>query len=262
VSQLEGLTAVPRPYFYGQKISLRPHPRFELGYAKTTVLGGGRFPLDAGLFLRSLLGRQGAFTGDSRTALDFAWTMPVPCNCVSFYGELFQDDEPFFFANPQKGVFRPGIYVARLPRLEKVDFRLELAVSDGPSRENNKVGGGVLNYWNGQYNDGYVNRGMLMGNPVGRQGHVFHLRSNYWFAPDHFLGFEFRQQHVSEKFVPQGGDWRDYGVRYERVLPAGWYVRGRLQVEDIRRFSALFAGSRQNVVASLELGFWAERGDR
>ncbi len=256
VSQLEGHTFAPRPYIYGSKISLKPHRRFELGYGKTTLIGGGNYPLDFRRLLKSFFGRQGQFTGDSRTALDFAWALPVSCECVSFYAELFQDDEPFFFTNPQKSVFRPGLYIARLPWLDRLDFRFEMAVSDAPSHENSDIGGGVLNYWNGDYHDGYVNRGFLLGNTVGRQGHTVQVQTNYWFAPDHVVGFEFKQQHVSERFVPQGGDWRDYGVRYQRRASNGLYIRGLFQFEQISRFPALFSGGRHNAVASLELGFW------
>jgi hypothetical protein len=254
VSRLEGHTDVPRPYIYAHKTAIKPHPRFELGFGRTTLVGGGRFPLTWRTLFQSYFGIRdnsiGTLPGDSRTGLDFTWRLPGLSDSVVLYAELYQDDEPAYFINPQKGVVRAGLFVSRLPGLSKWDLRLEGASSESTFAD----GFGKRNYLNFQYRDGYHNRGTLMGNPVGRFGRSFQVWTRYWFSPRSSFEGRFKHSTVNPDFVPGGAVWEDYSVGHRYQARHGLYVKSFLQAEHIRKFPVLFPGVRSNVTVAVEIG--------
>jgi len=257
-TRLSGHVFRPRPYLYGQKIAFRVHPRFEVGYGRTTMLGGGGARVGLGGFVRSFFGisdSSGGIPGDTRTTLDLVFHMPGVRELVVLYAELYQDDERIFFKNPGRGAIRPGIWITRLPGLAQMDLRAEYVSTESPGHRDHH---GDFNYWNSEYRDGYTHKGQLLGNTVGRQGRALQVWSNYWFSPRHGLELRFRHNRINPDFVPGGGNWRDYAVGHRFYHASGLYVRSSLQLEHIRSYPALFAGSRSNVAASLELGFVPE----
>lgn len=264
--RLSGHTGSNQPWIYGQKISLKPFHSLEFAYSRTTMIGGELIPLTSRQFFLSLFGRvdsaQNSVPGDSRTAVDWTWRVPGLRDRVTFYGELEDDDDLIPLQNPSKNVIRPGLYFPRLPFLPKWDLHFEYASSTSPGRaafQNH----GNLNYWNLQYPDGYTNDGDLLANTVGREGVTLQAWIRYWASPRHTLDFSWKQSVVLADFVPGGGKWQDYQVSYSVTKRSGLYFKGFLQLEHIFSYPLLFPGSKNNVVASIELGFlpqWGHRG--
>lgn len=262
--RLDGQTAVPRPFIYGMKTTIKPHRRLELAYARTTLIGGGNFPLTIRTFFQSLFARFdksiGTNPGDTRDTFDLHWLLPGLSDSVTFYWELFEDDNEFFFIRPGRGALRTGFYLARLPGLPQVDFRIEAASTESPGDHISPPGSGRLNYWNFQYRDGYAHQRVLLGNTVGRAGRTIQFWSSYWFSPRSKLQFHYKNSLVLSNFIPGGGRWQDYGLRYEKALGADFVVRSQFQVELISRFPVLFPGRRTNVAATVEIRFLPSEG--
>lgn len=264
--RLSGHTGSNQPWIYGQKISMKPFHSLEFAYSRTTLIGGEQIPLTSKQFFLSLFGRvdseQNSVPGDSRTAIDWTWRLPKLRDRVTFYGELEDDDDPIPLQNPSKSVIRPGLYFARLPFLPKWDLHFEYTSSTSPGRAAFQSHGN-LNYWNLQYPDGYTNDGELLANTVGREGITLQAWIRYWASPRHTLDFSWKQSRVLSDFVPGGGKWQDYQVSYSVTKRSGLYFKGFLQFEHIFSYPLLFPGSRNNLVASIELGFlpqWGHRG--
>ena len=264
--RLSGHTGSNQPWIYGQKISMKPFHSLEFAYSRTTLIGGEQIPLTSKQFFLSLFGRvdsaQNSVPGDSRTAIDWTWRLPKLRDRVTFYGELEDDDDPIPLQNPSKSVIRPGLYFARLPFLPKWDLHFEYTSSTSPGRAAFQSHGN-LNYWNLQYPDGYTNDGELLANTVGREGITLQAWIRYWASPRHTLDFSWKQSRVLSDFVPGGGKWQDYQVSYSVTKRSGLYFKGFLQFEHIFSYPLLFPGSRNNLVASIELGFlpqWGRRG--
>lgn len=259
VTRMEGFTFVPRPYMYGQKITIRPSPNWEVGYGRTTLLGGGNSPFTTSTFIRSYFGlkKKGGFRfGDSRTSFDWSYRIPKLRDWLVFYGELFADDDQIFFLNVAKGIYRPGLRLTKIPGLPKADLSIEAANSEAPYQENHR---GNVNYWNHEFRDGYTNHGNLMGNTVGRQGQAILVSSNYQIAPKQFLTLFLKVSSVEADYVPGGARWYDYGMRYYNHTPSGIYFRGLLQGETISKYPILLPGVRKNVSVSVEVGFVPRR---
>lgn len=260
VSRLQGHRIHAGPIIYGQRISVKPGRIFELSYGRTTILGGGDRPVTFGSVVRSMFGIKrhrpgvplGFREGDSRNSLDWNWQIPGLSKWLTFYGELYADDDEAGFMNPTKAIYKPGLRIAHLPGISKMDFRIEAVSSESPGRADHH---GSLNYWNFDFPDGYTNNGFLMGNTVGRQGRVLQLWSSYWFTPANVLQFAYRHSSVTKEFIPGGGRWDDLAIKHELYLQNGAYVRSRLQFERISEYPTLFAGRAHNVVAAFEVGF-------
>jgi Capsule assembly protein Wzi/PAP2 superfamily len=261
--RIDGHPGLSQPWIYGQKISFKPFHSFEFAYGRTTLIGGTGHPLTASTFFESMFGRVNAETnsvpGDSRTSLEWTWRLPKMGNWVTFYGELEDDDDLIPVQNLSKSVLRPGIYLPRLPLLPKWELHFEWTTSTSPGRASFQSHGN-LNYWNLDYTSGYTNNGGLMGNTVGREGVTLQAWTRYWISPRQTLDFSWKQSRVLSDYIPGGGKWQDYQSSYSFTSRRGLYFKGFLQFEHISSFPLLFPGSRNNVVASIELGFLPQWG--
>ncbi|MGH9678340.1 MAG: capsule assembly Wzi family protein [Candidatus Acidiferrales bacterium] len=271
--RLEGHPYVPRPFEYGQKISMKPLPFLELGFARTVTIGGrgSGQPLTSRLLFQSFFGLHNnqfdSVPGDSHSEMDWLFYVPGVRNYVVLYGDAYADDDILPIKNPPKNPWRPGIYVTRFPRLANLDLHVEWVSTEQPGASFNAgyTGGpanrGQFNYWNSAYPDGYTNGGNLIGNSVGRDGKAVQGWLTYWLSPRDSLQAFYKNSSVAGEFMPGGGAWQDYSVRSEVHLRSGFYLKTELQYEHISRYPVLYPGPQRNVTAILEVGFSpGERG--
>jgi membrane-associated phospholipid phosphatase len=262
VGRFGGHPYVPRPFIYGQKINLRLAPWLEVGFGRTTTLGGkGVGPGNAVTLsnvIHSLVGVKKNGTdsvpGDAHAEMDWTFYVPKVRNYLVLYGDGYADDDPLPIAEPVRNPWRPGIYITRFPGIPKLDFHIEGVSTEYPGA----FGGGNhgdFNYWNFDYRDGYTNDGKLVGNTVGREGRAIQFWFNYWQSPRNILQFNYKHSTVNSDFIPGGGAWQDYSVRDETYLRSGFYLKGQLQYENISRYPILFSGPQRNVTAIVEFGF-------
>jgi len=244
------------PFIYGQKISVKPFRSLEFAYGRTTTIAGIGDPLNTRTLFESFFGRvdskERSVPGDSHTSVDWTWHVPHLRDRFVFYGELESDDDPIPFQNLTRAVLRPGIYLVRLPFLNKWDFHAEWTSSECPGQRDAH---GHLNYWNWSYRDGYTNNGNLVGNTVGREGKTIQAWTRYWISPHQTMEFTAKNSEVDTDFIPGGGRWQDYRATHELALRSGVFFRSFLQFERIGHFPLLFSGVRNNATASLEIGF-------
>ncbi len=258
--RLGGHDFVPRPFLYGQKINFKPLPYLEVGFGRTTTIGGkGGNPLTAGNLLRSAFGlvnpKAGSVPGDSHSSMDWTFYVPKVRNYIVFYGELYTDDDPTPLRNPPQSPYRPGLFITRIPGLPKLDLHIEAVSTESYGWNHGGRNGGDFNYWNTTYRDGYTNNGDLLGNTVGRMGQAYQGWLTYWISPRNTLQLTYKNSRVDAAFVPGGGAWQDYGVRTEMYWKSGLYLKTQVQYENISHYPLLFRAPRSNVTAAVEFGF-------
>jgi membrane-associated phospholipid phosphatase len=266
--RLEGHPYVPRPFIYGQKLSIKPVSFLELGFARTCEIGGqgSGNPLTSYLAFQQFFGltnkQLDSVPGKTSTEMD--WTLYVPWvgNYIVLYGDAYAADDVLPIKNPPKNPWRPGIYITRFPGLPKLDLHVDSVSTEQPglSFDNGYVPGtpannGYFNYWNQNYQDGYTNGGNLIGNTVGRDGRAFQGWLTYWLSPRNSLQLFYKKSSVAGDFMPGGGAWQDYSVRNEMHLRSGFYMKTELQYEHISRYPILFNGPQRNFTAIVEVGF-------
>jgi len=262
--RLEGGIYIHRPFIYGQKVNVQLFPWLELGFGRTTTIGGkGGEPITANSMLHSVFGfvqpSLGGVPGDNESEMDWTFYVPKVRNYIVLYGDSHADDDILPVENPARNPWHPGIFITRIPGVPKLDFRVEGVWTDAPGRLAHMGNGGELNYWNGTYRDGNTSNGLLIGNAVGRDGKAIQGWLRYWISPRNSAQFIYKYNTVAADFIPGGGAWQDYGLRNEIYLRNGFYVKNQLQYEHISRYPILFRGPQTNFAAILELGFSPER---
>jgi hypothetical protein len=257
VGRLRGHSYIPKPFIFGQKLSVKPFPYLELGFGRTFTLGGeGGDPITLANFGHAFSGVPApnrSVPGDNHSAIDWIFRVPGLRNYVVLYGDAYADDDGLPLQNPGKNPWRPGIYLTRFPGIPKLDLHVE-GVSTQQAGVPNQ-GLRDLNYWNQTYRDGYTNDGFLIGNTVGRYGRAIRGWMTYWISPRNTMRLGYKRSSVSAAFIPGGGSWQDYWVKNEVYFRSGLYLKSEVQYEHISRYPILFDGRKRNVTAIVELGF-------
>ncbi len=255
-----GQSLHPQPIVHGERISFKPTVNLEIGLSRTTDYGGPGYPLTLHSFLRSVFSTGNTLAGNPnkpgarRSGLDFSYRIPGLRNGATFYAEgLAEHDEITPLLGPDVAAWLAGIYIPRLPKLSKLDFRVEGGYTDPPNSAGDVARGAF--YWDAAWITGFQNAGHLMGNWMGRQSQGAQAWTTYWFTPRNKLQFEFRHQKVSQQFIPNGGTLADGSVHADFWAGSSFSLSAAVQYE--RWDFPIIASTRQSdVSSSLQLSFW------
>ncbi len=250
----------PQPIIHGERISFKPTSNLEIGLSRTTDYGGPGYPLTIHTFLRSLFSTGNSLPGapnkpgSRRSGLDFTYRIPGFRDGLTFYADgLAEHDEITPLLGPDVASWVAGIYLPRLPRIPKLDLRLEGGYTDPPPSGSDVAFGAF--YWDATWITGFQNANHLMGSWMGRQGQGAQAWTTYWFTPRNKLQFGYRHQKVSHEFIPAGGTLTDASVRAELWLRSSFSLSASVQYE-VWDFPVIAAANQSNVTSSLQLSFW------
>ena len=254
-----------QPYIHGERISFKPTRNFEFGVTRTVVFGGGDIPMTLGYFGRSLLDRGEHHTpkgtahdpGKQASGLDWSYRLPRLRRWVTFYGDAFAWDQLSPIAYWDRSAISAGLYVSQLPKLPRLDFRVEGVYSDPPA--GGAIGHGFY-YSSGAspYLQGYTNGRNLIGSWIGRQGQGAQAWTNWWFTPKNRLQFYFRHEKVSQQFIPGGGTLTDVGTRADYWFRQGIGIGASVQYERWL-FPVIQPGPQRNITTSVEFQFQPQK---
>jgi hypothetical protein len=251
-----------RPWFNAQKLSFLLTPNLEMGFTRWSIFWGVGHPATAGSFLRNFVstaspegsaGVGGSDPGDRKGGFDFRYRIPGLRGRLTLYTDSYCDDDPSPLAAPRRAAINPGLYLARVPGLPRLDFRVE-APSTQPLGHDM---GGQFVYFNTQYRGGNTNYGYLLGNPVGRDGRALQAWTGWNFDARDRLEAGYRHAKTSARFVPGGLTQSDAIVRGSFDLGAGWSLDAFLQYE---RFRSPLLGLHKNLSAQVQFA-WAALQD-
>jgi len=250
-----------QPFVEGEKFSFRPSQNLEFGMSMTIMFSGEGEPFTLHKFLQVVFPlKYGApngsplHVGDREGGFDFRYRLPWVRNWVTFYGDGFTHDEP----NPvwgsfDKSAFDSGLYFSHLPKLSKLDFRVEGVFTDNPN--SNPILQHGFFYWEATYRSGFTNDGNLIGSWIGRQGQGAQAWTTYWITSRNKLQLEYRHQKVSRDFVPDGGTVSDAGVLADLWTSATFGVTAGFQYETWD-FPVLAPTRQTDLTTSIQLTFW------
>jgi len=244
----------PQPFISGGMITLKLTQNFEFGMTKTTLYGGPGHPLTLNTFLESSFGIHvhGDVLGDGRTGADFSYRIPKMRDWLTFYGEAMSEDQPSPIPYMRQSIFEGGLYFARMPRIPKLDLRLEGGSTSAVGYSVEPPG---YFYWNAQYINGYTNDGRFIGSWLGRAAQGEAVRTSYWLSGKSKIGVELRHRKVDQKFLPQGGTQTDIAVNANIFAGSGFQLSGNVQYERWQ-IPLLSVNHQSNVAASFQFGFW------
>jgi hypothetical protein len=207
------------------------------------------------LFSTNSTGTPGSASdpGDRRGEFSFAYRIPKARDWLTFYADAFTDDQ----ANPwlawDKSAITSGLYISKVPRITKLDLRMEGVFSDLPGGTA-AVQHGFF-YTNARFKSGYTNDGNLIGSWIGRQGQGAEAWANYWFSPKNKLQVHFRHQKVSRQFIPAGGTLTDVGVSTDLWVRSAVSISGLVQYQRWA-FPVIAPAPQTNLTGALQITFW------
>lgn len=251
----------PQPMIDGYTLSLKPTSDFEFGFGYTTLFAGQGVPFTFKSFARSMFslsnGSPGspADVGDRRSSVNWSYRLPLMREWATFYGDAFSEDEITPLAYPHRSAIHAGLYFARIPKLEKLDLRLEGVYTDPP--RSGPVGHGFF-YSNTRFLNGYTNNDQLIGSWIGRQDQGAQVWTNYWFSPRRRIQLSFRHQKMSNQFIAGGGSLTDFAIRGDFWTHSGIGISGWVQHERWL-FPVIQPNESRNVSVALQISFEPQR---
>ncbi len=255
-----GQSLNPQPIVHGERLTFKPTSNLEIGLSRTTDYGGPGYPLTLHTFLRSLFSTSNTLAGNPnkpgarRSGVDFSYRIPGLRDGMTFYAEgLAEHDEITPIIGPDVAAWLAGIYVPRLPKIPKLDFRVEGGYTDPPNSGGDVAYGAF--YWDAAWITGFQNAGHLMGSWMGRQGQGAQAWTTYWFSPRNKLQFGFRHQKVSQQFIPNGGTLADANVRVEFWPRSSFSLSASVQYE-LWNFPVVATTRQSNVSSAVQVSFW------
>ena len=226
------------PWVHVEKFSFKPTRDLEFGFERSVIWGGeGHEPITLHTFLRSFFSfdavepvtKDGATDPGARfSAFDFTYNLPFLHNWLTLYTDSEAHDSPGPMFKPLHGTFRPGLYLSHVPRIPKVDMRVEGIDTD--SSHPSSIGG-RYQYWEYIQRQGYTNNGQLFGDWVGREDKggqawlTYHLSGNEWIQAS------MRHQKASKDFIPGGTTLNDINFQAVRRFGPDFEVKGDFTFE-------------------------------
>ena len=243
----------PHPWIHGVKFTFKPTPNFEFGFSETTVFGGPGYGFNGRTFLRSFsisnsIPGQNDDPGDRRTGFDFTYRVPGMRNWLTLYADSFCEDEFSPIAYPRRAAWWMGVFLPKIPKIDKLEFRAEGGYTDLPGLQ----GIGVW-YGNHHYNSGYTNNFHILGNWVGREGRGIQGWATYYLSARNNVQLSFRKQAVNPEFLG-GGTLYDGRAASTYMLRPSVELSAYLQYERWN-FPLLATMTQSNVALGFQVNF-------
>lgn len=211
VGSLKGHSDPNDPWLHTEKINFKPTPNVEIGFSRSTIWGGkGHTPITLHTFLKSFFSFQNVSAAEkfSRNdpgarfgTFDFSWRLPFLSHWVTLYSDSLVHDDVSPADAPRHAGVRPGIYLSRIPGIQKVDFRIEGVNTDPSVRRSS---GGAYLYTEFVQAQGYTNKGYILGDSMGREGKGGQVWLTYHLSPEEMVQVSFRNAKNAKDFVPLG----------------------------------------------------------
>ena len=239
VGSLKGHTYPNDPWMHIEKVSFRPTENLEFGFERSVIWGGkGHEAITLHTFLRSffsLTAPDTAIKNSNRDpgarfgSFDVSYRLPFVRKWLTFYTDSEAHDEISPADAPRRSGYRPGLYLSHVPGIPKLDLRVEAANTD-PSTSDSQ--GGHFEYYETIQRQGYTNKGMLMGDWVGRedkggQGWItYHLSGNEWIQAG------VRNQKAAKDFIPGGTTLNEINFQVVKRIGHDFQVDGRFAFDQ------------------------------
>jgi len=256
--RLERDQSPSRAFVHGETLAIKVNPNLELGYTRTVVFGISPQPLTWGTFFSSFVkinsGSSSPLYKPGKQTNNLEWTYRVAGlrKWLMLTGNAIEAEYPIAVAAPTRAAINPGLYMPQIPKIPKLDLRVEAVYTNVPSSHN--AGNGEFDYFDYVYHNFYTNNGNLLGSWIGRDGIGLQAWSTYWLSPRSTLQLNFRRATVSKTFL-QGGEYTDFGARADLLIRPQLSLTSSLQYEQWD-FPLLSPARNSNFTASFQFTYW------
>lgn len=262
IGSLKGHTAPNHPWIHAEMFSFRPTRNFEFGFERTIIFGGaGHQPVTLHTFLKGFFSTRDTtveekFSRDDPGArfsiFNFSWRLPFVRDYATLYLDSMAHDDVTPISAPRRAAYRTGLYLSHIPRLSRLDLRLEGVTTDPGVRRSN---GGTFNYFEVVQLQGYTNKGFILGDWIGREAKggqawlTYHLSGNEW------VQLEYLNKKTPKDFIAGGTTQNQFKVDVVKRLSHDVELNAWVQYE---RWKAPIykAGQQSNTVAAFQVTWY------
>ena len=238
VGSLKGHSDPNAPWYHLEKISFKPTKNVEFGFGRAVIWGGqGHVPITVHTFLKSFFSvanvsaeeKNSRFDPGARFAtFDFSWRLPFLSHWLTLYGDSLVHDDVSPIDAPRRASWRPGLYLSMVPKIPRLDVRVEGVSTDPPvSRSVN----GMFMYWEGIQVQGYTNKGYIMGDAYGRESKGGQAWFTYHLSPQEMVQASYRNVKIPKDFIPNGTTQNSFDVLAVKRLKRDFELSADLQYE-------------------------------
>lgn len=225
VGSLKGHTDPNAPWLHLEKVSIKPTANVEIGFSRSTIWGGkGHGPITLHTFLKSFFSFQNVPLAEKLSrydpgarfgTFDFSWRLPFLSHWVTLYSDSLVHDDVSPADAPRHAGVRPGIYFSELPKLPRVDLRVEGVNTDPPTSRSTQ---GQYLYMEYVQTQGYTNKGYILGDSFGREAKGGQAWIGYHLSPRERVEASYRNIKVAKDFVPSGTTQTSFDLRLVKRL--------------------------------------------
>lgn len=232
-----------QPWFYALKLSSKPTDNFEIGFNLGRQVGGPGVNNSLGDNLRGLIGGTNADNSNGLAGFEVRYRIPWLRN-TELYGEFSGEDTAAFW--PIVESYVAGFYIPCLTEDGRNDFRFEF------------FQGNQILYTNGTFPEGYLYKGLPLGDSQGGATQDFFARYSHWFSVRNNLALEyFYTTRGMVSRVPGQAIERKHAGRIFWTLPVHGDVDAQVEygIEKISNLNLVDGAERTNQLFKLELRY-------
>lgn len=262
---LKGHTAPNSPYVHSEKFSFHPTSNFEFGFQRTIIFGGaGHAPVTLHTFLKGFFDINDTTAAEKYSRDDpgarysnftFSYRLPFVRKYATLYADTITHDDVTPISAPRRAGYRPGLYISHFPgRLQPLDLRVEAAVTDYAT---SKSQGGYGQYWEVIQNQGYTNKGFIMGDWIGREAKggnawlTWHLSGNEW------IQLEYLNKKTPKDFIPGGTTQNQFKASFVKRFGPDIELNSWVQYEGWKA-PIYKTGKQSNTAVSFQLTWYPQ----
>jgi hypothetical protein len=251
VGSLKGHTAPNEPWVHSEMFTFAPTSNFQFAFQRSVIWGGHGHgclqpdgtitpcdePITIHTFLKSFFSVSDTTGAEKYSVNDpgarfsdfsFSWRLPFVSHHLTLYADSSTHDDVSPISAPRRASYRPGLYLSQVPRIPKLDLRVEGVSTDCST---NACVHGDPNYWEVVQLQGYTNKGFIMGDWIGREAMggqawvTYHLSANEW------VQFEYLKKRTPTDFIPGGTSQNQYKIDVLKRLGKNVELNAWIQVE-------------------------------
>ncbi len=255
---LKGHTAPNSPYIHSEAFAFQPTSNFQFGFQRSIIFGGeGHAPVNLHLFLKGFFGATNVTAAEKFSRFDpgarfstfnAAYRLPFVRHYATFYVDSFVHDDISPIDAPRRAAFRTGIDISHFPRLPKLEFRVE-AVSTDPRIDRSSQGG--FFFVEAVQKQGYTNKGMILGDWIGREAKGGQAWITYHLAPKEWVEVEFLNKKIPNDFVG-GTTQNQFKVSAVKRIHKDVEINAWVQYEAWRA-PIYLAGKHENTTTAVQV---------
>lgn len=205
---LKGHTAPNSPYMHSEAISFEPTPNFQFAFQRSIIFGGAdHAPVNLHIFLKGFFGISNVPAAEKFSRNDpgarfstfnATYRLPFVRHYATFYVDSLVHDDVSPVDAPRRASFRTGVDISQVPGIRKLELRAE-AVSTDPGVQTSN--GGRFMYTEAVQQQGYTNKGFIIGDWIGREGKGGQAWVTYHLSPQEWVQFEYLNKKLAKDFV-------------------------------------------------------------